>query len=53
LLRRLVQIGRDEKLHRINADILGENGAMQRVARQAGFTLTPVLGGEYRATLDL
>jgi acetyltransferase len=53
LLSRLVQIGRDEKLHRISADILGENTVMQRIAKTLGFTLTRVMGGEYRAELDL
>ena len=40
LLRRLVQIGHDEKLERITATILPDNGEMQRVARKAGFTVT-------------
>ena len=39
LLRRLVQIGRDEKLDRITADILSENRAMQRVSEKVGFSL--------------
>lgn len=51
-LTRLVQIGRDEKLRRISADILGDNIAMQRVATKARFTLKRV-DGEYRAELDL
>jgi acetyltransferase len=38
LLRRLVQIGRDEKLRRIIADIHPENRARQRVGQKAGFT---------------
>jgi acetyltransferase len=42
LLRRLVQIGRDEQLDRIVGLILASNHAMLAVARQAGFTLTPV-----------
>lgn len=40
LLRRLVAIGRDERLSRITADILPENIEMQRVSQNAGFTLT-------------
>ena len=52
LLRRLVQIGRDEKLRRITATILAENLAMQRLAREAGFKLTRD-GAEYVAQLDL
>ena len=39
LLRRLVQIGRDEKLDRITADILSENRPMQRVSEKVGFSL--------------
>jgi acetyltransferase len=39
LLRRLVQIGRDEKLKRIVATILPENVAMQHVSRKIGFKL--------------
>jgi acetyltransferase len=37
LLRRLVQIGRQEGLERINAEILSENTAMQRVCEKVGF----------------
>jgi acetyltransferase len=40
LLRRLVQIGRDEKLERITANILSENHAMHRVSKKVGFQLT-------------
>jgi acetyltransferase len=39
LLRRLVQIGRDEKLERIKAEILAENRAMQHVCEKVGFQL--------------
>ncbi len=39
LLQLLVQIGHEEKLGRIVGHILPENGAMQRVARKAGFKL--------------
>jgi acetyltransferase len=54
LLKRLVQIGRDEKLKRITADILGENLAMQKVARKLGFTFKRQVGdGSYWAYLDL
>jgi acetyltransferase len=52
LLRRLVQIGRDEKLQRIVATILSDNVAMQRVSRKIGFTLTRV-ESEFHAELDL
>jgi acetyltransferase len=39
LLRRLVQIGREEGLERITAEILPENQAMQRICQRLGFTL--------------
>jgi acetyltransferase len=39
LLRRLVEIGRDEKLGRIVADILPENRAMQGVSKKLGFRM--------------
>jgi acetyltransferase len=52
LLRRLVQIGRDEKLERIFASILSGNVAMQRVSRKAGFKLKRG-DGEFYAELDL
>ena len=52
LLRRLVQIGRDEKLKRITATILASNAGMQRVSRKVGFKLKRV-GTEVNAELDL
>ena len=39
LLRRLVQIGEDEGLDRITADILKQNRAMQRVCEKLGFEI--------------
>jgi acetyltransferase len=39
LLRRLIEIGRDEGIERITADILPENVAMQRVCEKLGFRL--------------
>jgi len=57
LLRRLVQIGRDEKLESIIADILPENRAMQRVAQKLGFQLHRAVSEDMepmlRATLVL
>ena len=41
LLVRLIQIGRDEGLRRITAEILPENRGMQVVATQHGFTIKP------------
>jgi acetyltransferase len=40
LLKRLVQIGKDEKLSVIGAEILRDNGAMQRVSEKVGFLLS-------------
>ncbi|HEY9624008.1 MAG TPA: bifunctional acetate--CoA ligase family protein/GNAT family N-acetyltransferase [Crinalium sp.] len=37
LLRRLIQIGKDEQLDHITAEILGENTGMQRVCEKLGF----------------
>jgi acetyltransferase len=39
LLKRFVQIGRDEKLERISAHILPENQVMIHVSKEAGFKL--------------
>jgi acetyltransferase len=52
LLRRLVQVGRDEKLQRITANILSGNVAMQRVSREIGFKLKRE-GSEFKAEMDL
>lgn len=43
LLRRLVQIGRDEQLQHITADILPENRAMQHVCQKLGFQLQRII----------
>jgi acetyltransferase len=40
LLRRLLEIGKDEKLSRITADILPDNFSMQRVCENLGFKLS-------------
>lgn len=37
MLRRLIEIGRNEKLKCISGVILGENHAMQHACRKAGF----------------
>jgi acetyltransferase len=39
LLRRLVEIGRDERLDCIVADVLAENTAMRRICEKLGFSL--------------
>jgi acetyltransferase len=54
LLRRLVQIARDEGLELIWADLLGSNVAMRRTAESVGFTLIDELGeSTVRAELRL
>ena len=45
LLKRLVQVARDEKLDRLTADILADNIAMQIVSKKAGFKVTRDLDG--------
>jgi len=37
LLKRLVQIGRAEKLERLTASVMADNHAMQHVCKKAGF----------------
>lgn len=41
LLSRLLQVGRDEQLHYITAEILSENRAMQHICKKLGFRLEP------------
>jgi acetyltransferase len=54
LLRRLVDVGRDERLDRITADILGENYAMRRVCEKLNFSLTRSPDGTaFHATIVL
>jgi len=54
LLRRLVQVARDEALDRLTADILSSNRPMQHVCKQLGFRLSHEPGDDVvRATLDL
>ena len=45
LLRRLVHIGREEKLTRITADIMADNHAMQHISKKVGFKLEHNLDG--------
>ncbi len=42
LLRRLVQVGRDEGLEGICAEMQAENAAMQKTAQAAGFSIRPM-----------
>ncbi|MCE9556406.1 MAG: bifunctional acetate--CoA ligase family protein/GNAT family N-acetyltransferase [Planctomycetes bacterium] len=54
LLSRLVQVGRDERLRQISADILPENVGMQRVSQKLGFAIHPRDEGTLmRAELNL
>lgn len=53
LLRRLIQVGRDEGLECIRAEMLQENTAMQAVSRKAGFTLGSGAEGLVEAELVL
>lgn len=53
LLRRLIQVGRDEKVERIVGDILADNIAMQRVCERLGFTLRRMFDGLVKAELPL
>jgi acetyltransferase len=54
LLRRLVAIGREERLARIVGFISPENDGMQHIARKMGFTLKRLPDdGVIQATLDL
>jgi acetyltransferase len=45
LLKRLVQIGKDEKLKRITAIIMADNVGMQHVSKKVGFKLIHENGG--------
>jgi len=40
LLKRLVEIGRNEKLTRLSAEIMADNHAMHHISKQVGFKLT-------------
>ncbi|MBF2066283.1 MAG: bifunctional acetate--CoA ligase family protein/GNAT family N-acetyltransferase [Calothrix sp. C42_A2020_038] len=40
LLKQLLQVGKDENLTRINAEILADNQGMQRVCQKLGFRIT-------------
>jgi len=51
LVSRLLQVARDEKLHRLKADILPENHEMLHLVRSLGFTIeqssdSPILHAE-------
>ncbi|MEB3280710.1 MAG: bifunctional acetate--CoA ligase family protein/GNAT family N-acetyltransferase [Lyngbya sp.] len=54
LLGQLLSIGRQENIHRITAEILADNFAMQKVCEHLGFTLKRVIGEPmFRAEIEL
>jgi acetyltransferase len=54
LLERLLEVGRNESLHRVTAEILYENSAMRRLSTKFGFHLRSDPGeGVVKADLDL
>ncbi len=54
LLQRLLQVGREENVARITADILPDNRGMQRVCEKLGFRLRFETGGRVvKAVIDL
>lgn len=53
LLRRLIAIGRAERLDRIIADVLPENHEMQRVFQKLGFRFRRALGDPTKVEFDL
>jgi acetyltransferase len=54
LFRRIIQVARDEKLTRVDAEILPDNFAMKKIARKLGFRLRmPNDPTSIRAVLDL
>jgi acetyltransferase len=54
LLRRLIEVGKNEKICCISADILGDNLGMQRVCEKLGFKISPTADATVlRAEIDL
>jgi acetyltransferase len=54
LLKRVIQIARDEKLTRVGAEMLRDNVAMQVIVKKAGFRMKAHTdGSSLRADLDL
>jgi acetyltransferase len=53
LVKRLIEIARNEKIHRIVAVISPENGAMQKICRKLDFTIKPAAeGGMVEAVME-
>lgn len=53
LLRRLVEIGKEQGLQRITADILADNSGMKAVAKKVGFKVRTDADGDCRAEILL
>jgi len=53
LLKRLLQVGRDEQVEQIHAEILAENSAMQRVCEKLGFSLQLIEADIMKATIEV
>ncbi len=54
LLRRVIQVARDEQLSRVSSEMLGDNLAMQAISKKLGFRLRSRLASpSVRAVLDL
>lgn len=53
LMRRLLQVGREEQLHHIWGEILAENTTMQRICEKLGFRLQRVDADLVNAEIDL
>jgi acetyltransferase len=54
LLRRLLEIGQEEGIHRVIAEILPENTGMRRISQKLGFTLQRASDdGTFMAEIDL
>lgn len=49
----LLQIAKDEKIDRVNGEILAENSQMLRICKRAGFSLQPSFGDVVRAEIQL
>lgn len=53
LLRRLIAVGREERIEQIVADILPENSGMLQICQRLGFRLKHTLEGPMKAEIDL
>jgi acetyltransferase len=53
LMRRLMQVGRDEHLHRLECQVLPENREMHRVCAKVGGSSSFVTGSVVRIEIDL